>query len=99
MEAGHLMAPGKDLFTAPGLGCRVEWVAATRTMVVRRGEVAVRVKVGSNVALADGQKVALGAKTMMRDGAVYVAPRAIAEKLGLRVTWDPGSYMLSIEAR
>ncbi len=97
MEAGHMLVPGKDLFTA--VGCQVQWVPSSKTMVIRFAKRTVRVTVGSDVAFAEGQAVAMGVKAQIRGGTVYVPPRPIAEALGLKVKWNPGDYTLEIRSK
>ncbi len=97
MEAGHLLAPAKELFTA--VGCVVQWVPATKTMVIRYKGKAVRVTVDSDVAFVGREAVAMGVKAGMREGTMYVAPRPVAEALGLKVKWNPADYTLEIRSK
>ncbi len=94
--AGRIIVPAKAVFKA--LGCRIQWVGATKLMIITRGERSVRVTVGSDVARVDGKQLKLGEKAQMRDGTVWVPPRPVAEALGIRVHWDPAEYVLSLKA-
>lgn len=94
LPSGRMIVPAKEVFR--GLGCRITWVSSTKTLVIATKEKSVRVAIGSDTAQVDGQSVALGEKTQLREGIVWVAPRPVAEALGFKVGWDPTSYELTI---
>jgi len=96
LPSGRMIVPAKEVFR--GLGCRIQWVPSTKTLVIATKDKSVRVAVGSDSAQADGQSLPLGEKTQLRDGIVWVAPRPIAEALGFKVAWDATNYELTIAA-
>jgi parvulin-like peptidyl-prolyl isomerase len=97
MEAGHLIVPAKEVFTTAG--CQVQWVPASKTMVIRHGKKTVRIALGSDVGFADGAAVSMGVKAAMRKGTFYVAPRPVADALGLKIKWVPGEYTLEMMSK
>lgn len=97
MQSGHLMAPAKEIFKA--MHCVVQWVPASKTMVIHRGKQVVRVTVGSDVAFVNGQATAMGIKAELRSGTVYAPPRPIAEGLGIKVKWIPVEYRLDLRSK
>ncbi len=89
---GRVIAPVAEVFRA--LGCRVQWVARTKTLVVGTEEKSVRLTVGSDKGELETGSLPLDGKVELRDGVVWAAPRPIAEALGFKLRWDPWSYTL-----
>ncbi|MCD6352387.1 MAG: peptidyl-prolyl cis-trans isomerase, partial [Armatimonadetes bacterium] len=94
LPSGHMIVPAKPVFRA--LGCRVQWVAKTKTLVLSTKDKSVRIIVGSDKAQAKEGPVALGEKAQLREGTVWVPPRPVAQALGFEVRWNAQRYQLEL---
>ena len=70
-----------------GLSTRV--VVDGKKVIVTNGSKRLVMLLGADEATGDGRAVRLPTPAVERDGVVYAPVRAVAESLGLKVTWDP----------
>ena len=94
LPSGRIIGPVKEVFRSAG--CRVQWVANTKTLVIARETKTIRLVVGSDEGQAEGKTVPLGEKVELRDGIIWAAPRPVAEALGLKIHWDAADYTLEL---
>ncbi|MBO8128238.1 MAG: copper amine oxidase N-terminal domain-containing protein [Peptococcaceae bacterium] len=82
-------------FVSEALGGKVAWDAQAKTAVVERNNVQVRMRIGSRVALRDGQDVALDAPAMISKARTMVPLRFVSEALGAKVVWNSGKVLIT----
>jgi len=84
IERGITMVPIRAV--AEGLGATVNY--ANRTVSFSRGGKTVRLFVGSNDAVVDGQSVTMSATPVIRNNRTYVPLRFVSENLGVTVNYE-----------
>jgi len=72
------------------LGADVDWVAATRTVTVDKGDISLTLSVDAPLPDGMGQAAII-------DGRTFVPVRYVAEMLGVDVRWDGVSRAVYIE--
>jgi len=95
--AGRVLVPIREIFER--LGAEVWFAEATRTVHVRRGEMAVRLVVGGTVAWVNDRPTPLDVPVSVIRGRVMVPLRFVSEALGAVVEWDGASRTVSITSR
>lgn len=91
---GRTMVPMRGLFES--LGAQVEWVAETQTILATRGDRAIQLRIGSNVAYVDGVARPMDVAPAIQQERTYVPLRFVAEALNASVNWDPREQKASI---
>lgn len=70
------------------LGCDVDWEQATQTAVVSRGDLVIRMTLGSKVISVNGESKTIDSAVQMRNDRTFLPIRAVSEMLGAKVGWD-----------
>ena len=84
---GRTLVPLRAIFEA--LGATVEWDGATKTVTSSKGDVTVKLAIGSNVLYKNGEGVELDVPAqIVGAGYTMVPARAVAESFGVEVGWD-----------
>ncbi len=84
---GRTLVPLRAIFEA--LGASVEWDDATKTVTSAKGNVTIKLTIGSNVLYKNGEAVELDVPAqIVGEGYTMVPARAIAESYGVIVDWD-----------
>lgn len=83
---GRTMLPIRAI--AEALGAQVGWDAATQTATLTLGAKTVKVTIGQNSILVDGQPVAMDTAAAIKDGRTLLPVRSVGEALGAQVGWD-----------
>lgn len=87
-------------FAAQPLGIKVDWVQATKTVVLTKGDRRVEVPVDAKYIMLDGKKVEFDNIAILRDGRVYLTPRALVKALDLskdvKVDWNEKDRTVTI---
>jgi hypothetical protein len=91
LEEGRTLVPLRAFFE--GLGAKVDWQEETRTVIAVKGEQSIRLPVGSQSALVNGEEVLLDVPAKVEDGRTLVPLRFVGEALGAEVTWDPAKII------
>ncbi len=89
------MVPLRSIFEA--LKATVEWDDATKTVTSVRGDVTVKVTIGANALLKNGESVALDSPAVIVDSRTLVPVRAISESFGCEVGWDDATKTVAIK--
>ncbi len=89
-RTGRTLVPLR--FVGESLGCRVEWLAKTRQIILQHEKHHIQLTIGSEVALVDGVKKLMEQAPVLdeRTGRTLVPLRFISETLGHTVLWDGG---------
>ncbi|WP_169086346.1 stalk domain-containing protein [Paenibacillus sp. PL91] len=85
-EKGVTFVPMRDIFTA--LSASVTWESKTQTIIGRKGNLSISLKVGNKQAVINGKTVKLDAPAVVRKGVTFVPVRFISEAFSAAVKWD-----------
>ncbi len=86
IKNGRTMIPIRVL--AERLGADVEWVAATRKIIMKRAGVTVVMTVGKTTATINGKTVRMDVAPYITGGRTLIPARYAAEFFGQKVDWD-----------
>lgn len=89
-----ILASMRDIGQA--LGANVRWNAATETVTASRGTRTVRIIIGSNRAVVDGQSEALPTPAVLRRGVAMVPLEFVCQALGAVVRWSDYDQVMDI---
>ena len=67
------------------------------TVTLFAGERTISLTTGSNIAVVNGNNVAMSTKVVNKDGRTYVPAGQIASLLGVKSTWDSASKTATFE--
>ncbi|MFZ5968847.1 MAG: stalk domain-containing protein [Bacillota bacterium] len=91
---GRTLVPFRDIFEA--MAADVKWNASTKTAVGTRGEVEVKLVIGSTTAQVNGKDLTLDVPPAIIDGRTFVPVRFIGESMGAMVNWDDNTKTVAI---
>jgi len=83
---GAVLVPLKGLFGS--LGAQTAWDGAAQTVTATKGDLTIRLTIGSKKAYVGGREVALSVPAAVLRGRTYVPLRFVGEALGADVQWD-----------
>lgn len=83
-------------FVAEKLGATVEWDGATSTATITKGETVIKITIGADNALVNGESTALDVPAFIENSRTYMPVRFVAEKLGATVVWDGATSTATI---
>lgn len=82
---GNFLAPMRVIFE--GLGCGIEWIEETQTIIARNNNTEVKLVVDSNIAYVNGVKKQLPVSPKVINGNTYIPIRFIAESFNKELRW------------
>ncbi|MEW6183823.1 MAG: stalk domain-containing protein [Bacillota bacterium] len=91
---GRTLVPLRAIFEK--LGAAVEWNQGDQTITAKKGDLSLKLRVGSSIAYKNGTEVRLDASPQIISGRTLVPLRFVSEALGAEVTWDGGSRKVNI---
>lgn len=91
---GRTLVPARAVFES--MGAEVGWDGQARTVTVRAKGTAVKLTIGSRVAVVNGRNIYLDQPAIVVDSRTVVPVRFISENLGARVNWDHDTKTVSI---
>ncbi|MCK9444643.1 MAG: copper amine oxidase N-terminal domain-containing protein [Tissierellaceae bacterium] len=74
--------------TMKKFGAEVDWDDANRTAIAKKGDIEVRVPIGENFILRNGEKIETDAVALLIDSRTYLPIRPVMEAFGAEVEWD-----------
>ncbi|MDB5056176.1 MAG: hypothetical protein JWM44_4226 [Bacilli bacterium] len=80
------MVPLRKIFEA--LGATINWDQATSTVTATKGQIVVKLTIGSNVGYVNDKEVSLDAAAVVLNERTLVPVRFIGSSFGAKVTWD-----------
>ncbi|MBR5527945.1 MAG: peptidylprolyl isomerase [Clostridia bacterium] len=80
------MVPMRAIFEA--IGAEVTWDSETSTALSKRGDDDVRITIGENKIVKNGEDIAIDVPACIVDSRTLVPVRAVAESFGCDVFWD-----------
>jgi len=97
IENGRTYVPVRYLGDA--LGASVEWKGETRTVVLTKSSVEVRLVIGSDTITVAGEGRVMDVAPFIRDGRTFLPARYVAEAFGYQVSWDAQEQMVALLAQ
>lgn len=91
---GRAMVPARAILEK--LGAELKWDNMTDTITVTNGQTEILLTIGSDMALVNGEAVALDSPAIIVGNRTLVPLRFLAENLGSVVSWDANSNTVSI---
>lgn len=91
---GRTLVPMRGFFEA--LGASVTWDPNTRTATGVRGQIEVRIPIGSQEPTVNGQVKRIDVAALTIDGRTYIPLRFVGEALGDSVRWDNATRSIFI---
>jgi alpha-tubulin suppressor-like RCC1 family protein len=90
----HTMVPLRTIFES--LGAEIKWDQVTSTITASKGDIIIKLSIGSNVAYVNDQKINLASPPLVINNRTLVPTRFIGESLGASVTWENASKTVFI---
>ncbi len=94
IQNDRTLVPLRAIFEA--LGGTVGWDDATQTVTSTKGDITVRLTIGSNLLFVNGSAVTLDVPAQLVNGRTLVPARAVAEAFRCRVDWDDENQVVLI---
>ncbi|MCL6449580.1 MAG: copper amine oxidase N-terminal domain-containing protein, partial [Armatimonadetes bacterium] len=94
LENGRTLVPLRALFE--NLGALVKWEEETRTVTAVKGDLTVRLTIGSTLAYVNDKPVTLDVPAKIVNGRTLIPVRFVSESLGAKVTWDAATRLVSV---
>lgn len=95
MMGDHVMVPLRGVFEK--MGADVDWQSSSQTVMARRGETRVELRINNNQAYVNGRAVPVQYPPIMVEGSTMVPIRFISESLGAYVDWDDSASTVFID--
>lgn len=80
-----------------GFGATVDWDEENGVATITKGDIEIVLTIGSNIALVNGEEVAIDVTSEIYSNRTYVPLRFISESFGLKVEWDDEADVAEIE--
>ena len=91
---GRTLVPLRAIFEA--LGATVDWSEATQTVTATKGTTTVVLTIGSTSPTVNGTAVTIDQPGVLVNGRTLVPLRFVGESLGVKVDWDPNTWVVTI---
>lgn len=92
---GRLMLPVGVIFKA--LGAEVTWHEKERRVTATKGDLTILMEIGTSSMAVNGVPRKLEVPPMLIENRTFIPVRAVAEAMGLEVSWDPDTYTASLK--
>jgi len=94
MMGDHVMVPLRGVFER--IGANVDWDAGNQTVMARRRDTRVELRINDTQAYVNGHAVPVQYPAQVIEGSTMVPIRFISESLGADVTWDDNASTVFI---
>jgi hypothetical protein len=95
IQGGRALVPVRAISSA--LKADVKWDAATRTVLITRGERTITLYLDKKEALVNGDAVTLDIVPVIKKGRVFLPLRFVSEQLNSKVEWQQEGQIIIIE--
>ena len=95
IEDGRTLVPLRAIFEA--LGATVEWNGDIQTVIAKKDDITVSLKIGSNELVKNGEIITLDIPTRLVGDRTLVPARVVAESFGAVVEWDKDTKTVTIK--
>lgn len=92
-DTGRTMMPIRICLDA--IGCEVDWDNDTQTVTTKKGDIQVKIPVGSNELYINGKSIVTDTAAVLDKGRTYLPLRTIFEAYGYTVDWDSKTKLVS----
>lgn len=96
IKNGTTLVPLRGVFE--GLGAKVTWNSATKTIDATKGNTKIWLKIGSKTTKVNGKNVTIAVPAQVVKGNTLVPLRFISESLGAKVVWNQAAKTVNIYA-
>ena len=86
-------------FVADALSAEVDWEEASKTALLKKEGIIIRLPVGKDFALINGKSHTIDAKVVIYKNRVYVPLRFVAEAFGADVSWNGTDLSIEISSK
>ncbi len=93
-EKGTTLVPMRPLFVA--LGASISWNEKTQTIIAKKDNTVISLKVGSAQAVVNNKSVKLDVPAKVVNGSTMVPLRFVGESLGAVIKWDASARTIQI---
>lgn len=94
IDNGRVLVPLRAIFEQ--MGARVDWDEDSATAAAVKGDVTVKVTVGSTAPTINDKPQTIDVPAQIMDSRVYAPLRFVCEAFGGTVTWDQSAYTASV---
>lgn len=94
IENGRALVPLRAIGEA--LGALVTWEERSKTVIMAKGNITIKLIIGNNIAYKNTEKVILDAPAKIIRDRTIVPLRFVSEALGAKVRWDSASRLINI---
>lgn len=94
MKNNRTLVPLRGIFET--LGAEIKWYSDTQTVEAIKGNTAVVLQIGSNIAYVNGEQVTLDQSAEIINGRTMVQLRFVSEALGAEVKWEGATSSVNI---
>ncbi len=88
------LLPFRKMFETSG--AEVYWEAETRTAVAVKGDITIRVPIGANHILRNGEKIEIDTRSMLYNDRTYIPLRAVMEAMEYSVEWFEATRTIEV---
>lgn len=84
--------------TMEAFGATVTWNKENQTAIAQKNGITVKVPIGENYIIKDGQQIKNDTAALIKDNRTYLPIRAVLEAFGANVSWNENTQSVIIEA-
>ena len=81
------------------LGATVEWNEETRTVTAIKDDIEIILTIDSDVAYVNGESIKLLTAPKIMEDSTMIPVRFISEQLGMKVSWDGDTKLITITSK
>lgn len=94
IQQGRTLVPLRAIFEA--LGATVEWNAEDKSILAVKGDLTLKLTIGSTTSIKNGAQVTLDVPPTVIGGRTLVPARFVSESLGATVEWDGTNRIVKV---
>ena len=95
IKDGKLLLPVRPIVKA--LGAKLQWIPATQTIIITKGDIKITIQVGSKIAVVNNVKTTLEYKIVLKDGGAMMPMGVIAKILKQTFDYDKDSKIIIVD--
>ena len=86
IKNGRTLVPMRAIFEE--LGAQVDWEGTTQTITAKGKDVTIKMQIGSNILIKNGEKIVLDVEPQLVGGRTMVPVRAVSDSFNVLVDWN-----------
>jgi len=95
IENNRTLVPLRGVFEA--LGADIQWDDSTKTVTAVKGDITVKLQIGSNILYKNGNAVEIDVPAKIENDRTLVPLRAVSEAFACAVSWDGANRIVNID--